>query len=878
MPRLKPLTSLLIQRKLLTSSLLGSLLLAPLVQAAPEGGVVVSGQGNITRVGDTQTNINQQSQNLLMNFDSFDVDADEAVLISQPDSGSWFVGQIVGGSPTNIFGSISANGKVALINPRGVIFGETATINAADIFASSLSIESGSLFDGSAEFGSDGGTGGYVINQGVIEASVGGSVTLLGETVRNSGLIVATLGQVNLASGSRAVVNFGPESLIGIEVTEEVLRNNEGLKSALTNSGEIDAAGGKVVLTSSVSRSLFDYAVNNTGVIKAKSAEYSDGVIRLSGSGSSVLNTGTLDVSSDLAHPAGAIEVRSTGAVKFEGSSRVLARSGQTEGGRIDVSAQRIEIGSETVTDASGQTGGGQITLSATDSIETLKGSVIRADALNIGKGGSVSLEAADVTVAGDISATGGQDGGDGGQIRLTAGDHLAVTGRLDVSAVNGVAGTLTLSAPDIRVDEDGESGISVAAINESSGNLRLQASNSVVVDDLGGSLLAVDGNLDILIDHTQTGIPSELTGFIQVGELDDISANGLITIDVRDSSLDSNALIDIAGKLESRPFPAPLPNDPLSPGNSISLAATNGRIRIRNTATLTALAADGNAGSLLLEASGNPDFNDSGTVFFFGAGDVSNANGVGGHIKLLGEQVGLFGRASLNADGTAGGGQVLVGGNYQGKGEEKNALRTVVAPDASISASATLSGDGGTVIIWSDDYTGFHGAVSARGGENSGDGGFVEVSSKDVLVFNGDVSTGAVNGQGGTLLLDPLNINITDATGTGAQADISGFTGTGTTTISAGLIEDTTSTENAEIILEARNQITIADLADDALTLSADVSLVLRTRNDTGSSDTAVGGISMNVGDSIIAAGNGSVTIEAGYTSLGVVTSGATA
>ena len=118
----------MLEKGLMTSTLIGGqLLLAPLASAGPEGGVVVSGQGSVTKVTDLDTRIDQQSQNLLMNFDSFDVAADESVLISQPNAAAWFVGQVVGGSPTAIFGSITANGQVALVNRQGVIFGETAS-------------------------------------------------------------------------------------------------------------------------------------------------------------------------------------------------------------------------------------------------------------------------------------------------------------------------------------------------------------------------------------------------------------------------------------------------------------------------------------------------------------------------------------------------------------------------------------------------------------------------------------------------------------------------------------------------------------------------------------------------------------------------------
>ncbi|MFT7688766.1 MAG: filamentous hemagglutinin family protein, partial [Candidatus Azotimanducaceae bacterium] len=188
--RLRPLTSYMLEKGLLASSLIaGQMLLSPASLAGPEGGVVVSGDGTITKVSDVETKIAQESQNLLMNFDSFDLSSNESVLITQPNAAALFVGQIIGGSPTAIFGSITANGRVALVNPRGIIFGKTATINAAGIFASALGLSSDDFTgDNKAKFEALGGPGGYVINEGIINASVGGSVSLLGETVTNTGI------------------------------------------------------------------------------------------------------------------------------------------------------------------------------------------------------------------------------------------------------------------------------------------------------------------------------------------------------------------------------------------------------------------------------------------------------------------------------------------------------------------------------------------------------------------------------------------------------------------------------------------------------------------------------------------------------------------
>jgi filamentous hemagglutinin family protein len=132
-----------------------------------------------------------------------------------------------------------------------------------------------------------------------------------------------------------------------------------------------------------------------------------------------------------------------------------------------------------------------------------------------------------------------------------------------------------------------------------------------------------------------------------------------------------------------------------------------------------------------------------------------------GGEVRVLGQRVGLFDSAAIDASGVSGGGLVHVGGGFKGLGEPLNASLTVVGPKASINASATDKGDGGQVAVWADGHTGFAGAIEARGGANGGDGGFVETSGKQTLSFSGAVDTRAPRGSSGSLLLDPTDITI---------------------------------------------------------------------------------------------------------------------
>ncbi|WP_446335460.1 CHAT domain-containing protein [Coleofasciculus sp. G1-WW12-02] len=140
----------------------------------------------------------------------------------------------------------------------------------------------------------------------------------------------------------------------------------------------------------------------------------------------------------------------------------------------------------------------------------------------------------------------------------------------------------------------------------------------------------------------------------------------------------------------------------------------------------------------------------------------------VGGSVHLFGQDVRLL-AADVDVSGNSGGGEILVGGDFQGnplnlgQGGMVNAQNTLINHATILRADALTEGNAGKVIAWSDQLTQFAGTIQARGGAVMGDGGFVEVSGKETLAMAGVVEAGAVNGEAGTLLLDPKNIVIDD-------------------------------------------------------------------------------------------------------------------
>ncbi len=152
-----------------------------------------------------------------------------------------------------------------------------------------------------------------------------------------------------------------------------------------------------------------------------------------------------------------------------------------------------------------------------------------------------------------------------------------------------------------------------------------------------------------------------------------------------------------------------------------------------------------------------------------------------GGDIEITGEDIAL-GVATIEAFGWTGGGTVLIGGDAGGGDPNGPAVSagdttladhqmqtaTTLSVDAAstIDASATGKGNGGKVVLWSNDSTAVSGSVAARGGTVSGNGGFVEVSGRQHLAFDGLVDTAAPIGKDGLVLFDPADVIIGTAVG----------------------------------------------------------------------------------------------------------------
>ena len=268
------------------------------------------------------------------------------------------------------------------------------------------------------------------------------------------------------------------------------------------------------------------------------------------------------------------------------------------------------------------------------------------------------------------------------------------------------------------------------------------------------------------------------------------------------------------------------------------------------------------------------------GTISIIGGSELALAgtllaqgySGQGGEIDLTAGNVSLTG-ATVNASGATGGGTINIGGDEHGSGPLANALTIYVNATTIVRADATQNGNGGSIVVWSDQATTFAGSSNTRGGPQGGNGGFVEVSG-GVLSLTGAIDVSAPLGSLGTILLDPTNLTIIAGNSGSGDQDAALIAGSGTVAYNAA---DTTNDQvsngaiqslTGNIVLQATNNITVSapinlTTAGQALTMQAGNNLVVQS----GASITTKGNITLSAADSTIP----------GFSASGGLTLGAT-
>ena len=563
--------------------------------AGPTGGTVVGGQGSISTPSSTTTVIDQSSKALNVNWNTFDVGANESVQFRQPSSSAVAFNRILDQNPSQIFGRIDANGKVVLVNPNGILFGRSAQLNVNSLVASSLDAIDFDAASGRYRFSTNRNDPGAILNDGSITAGPGGSITLLGGRVSNTGSIVADYGTVNLVAGRAATLDLAGDGLLKLEVGADLLSNGSGAVAAVENSGSVQANGGHVLLTASAVQDVFANLINNTGVVRANRIENAGGDITLLGPAGTVVSSGTLDAS---------------------------GHDGSSTGGSVQMLGERVGLGGSAVVDVSGASGGGTVLIGGDyqghnpdvlNANRTFVGAdvTINADAGATGNGGRVIVWADDVTrFDGTISARGGLSSGNGGFAEVSGKQSLAFAGGSNLSAAHGDRGTLLLDPNDLTIDPGSAqpgtppyAGGIVYDFNDgnSTGSIGVDAIASLLIDN--DIILRADNSI---VQNAALDIPTLQSTAHKSLTLDSHGTMSLEDIIMNGGSLTLSATngMTLNGALQTT-------NSPLS--------ITAGSLTMNGTASIVT-----GAGGVTIEATGNTpgnrDINIAGDVTTTGA------------------------------------------------------------------------------------------------------------------------------------------------------------------------------------------------------------------------------------------------------------------
>jgi filamentous hemagglutinin family protein len=421
--------------------------------------------------------INQSSQKAIIQWNSFNIDAQEKAQFVQPNASSIALNRI---NPqqgaSQIYGSLVANGRIILVNGAGIHFGPNAQVNVAGLIASTSDISNANFLNGKYVFDQPSQYGGSITNEGSIVAADHGLVALIGANVTNTGLVQAQLGSIVLGTGDKFTFDFNGDQLVNFSVDAPASTGG-----AIKNSGKLLSDGGKILITAEAAQGVLDNSINMSGIAQANSVASKNGEIILSAGSGSVVVSGKLIAS---------------------------GKNNHTTGGKVKVLGKHVHLASTALIDVSGQSGGGSVLVggnqhgagpeqnAATTTIDS--GAVINASAILNGNGGDVVVWSDSKTAfAGDISATGGSESGNGGSTEVSGG-LLQYEGYVDLLAAHGSTGNLLLDPATLQVLTGG-TGTVVAGQNDSTSTT---ISPSTVNAALNSANLILNADTNITITN----------------------------------------------------------------------------------------------------------------------------------------------------------------------------------------------------------------------------------------------------------------------------------------------------------------------------------------------------------------------------------------
>ncbi len=445
----------------------------------PTGPSVVAGKAFVTSPSSNAIVVKQATPRAVVDWTSFNIGQGASVSFSQPGIGAATLNVVTGDAPTQLAGSLKADGSVFVVNRNGIEITPTGRVDIGSAFvASTLAIDPSDFMNGSLRFS---GEGGAVVNRGRITTGTGGAVVLLGGTVDNEGAIDAPIGRVGLGSASSATLDLGGDGFLQVLLPAGTVTADG--QALVTNGGAIDAAGGMVALRAATVRDALRQAINMPGTIRATSVSGHDGAIVLDGGGGGTVQiAGTLDASAGAGVADGGRVDVSGGSVALQGAT--IASSGDARGGLVRIGGEfqggKTQVPGDSRADLyAGRFGttpalasAAQVTVDAASTID------VSAHGLQGAGGTAVVWSDRSTTMQGTILAGGASAGGavevsSAGRLRAVALDRVRI----------GARGALLLDPADLTIGDDPAAGPTtdgVIAQLQAGTNVSLQANEDI--------------------------------------------------------------------------------------------------------------------------------------------------------------------------------------------------------------------------------------------------------------------------------------------------------------------------------------------------------------------------------------------------------------
>lgn len=300
------------------------------VCANPVGPTVVQGKASFSSSGPQMTI--QTSDRAYINWQSFNIGAGQTTTFVQPSVNSLVWNHINDPNPSQILGSLNANGYVVLQNSAGFFIGGQASITAHGLIMTTAPIAVPELTSGGAwDFGAPPPTS-SVINYGQINLSQGGALYLIADNVENHGTISAPGGDVGLYAGKEVLVSQRPDGLgLSAKVTLPA--------GSVDNEGHILADAGTIAMNAKV--------VNQGGLVQANSVAEVNGVIQLvAGDSVNLRSSSTISATGDShgTSSGGTVTILGGAAFTDQAGSRINVSGGADGGnaGKVEISADRV--------------------------------------------------------------------------------------------------------------------------------------------------------------------------------------------------------------------------------------------------------------------------------------------------------------------------------------------------------------------------------------------------------------------------------------------------------------------------------------------------------------------------------------------------------